>query len=291
VARGQQGDRLRRVGFLSFGAESGFPIAMLRDELQAFGWIEGRNLQLDVCFGDSDVNRTRGLAAEMVKLAPDVIITVYGQPLRFVQQLTKSIPIVVVGGGERPLDTTPRPGGNITGFPNSFDSLGSKWLQLLKEAAPNITRVANLFPLENSANAYQFSIETAAQSLGLQFVKIPVSAPADMRAAIEGFAAEPRGALVVNPGMSAIAPLELIALAAQFRLPAIYGSRFFPAAGGLMSYNSDVINFRGVASYVDRLLRGASVSDLPVQFPTKFRLVINLKTAKTLGLTIPNPST
>jgi ABC transporter substrate binding protein len=126
-----------------------------------------------------------------------------------------------------------------------------------------------------------------SSSFNLQLVKIPVSAPAGMRAAIEGFATEPTGALVVNPGMSAVGPLELIALSAQFRLPAIYGSRFFPAAGGLMSYNSDVLNLRGVASYVDRLLRGASVSDLPYQFPTKFRLVINLKTARALGLTIP----
>ncbi len=243
AARAQQDERVRRIGVLSFGPESGPPGAkVLRDELQKLGWIDGRNLRLDFRFGAGDVNRTRADAAELVKLKPDVIITAFAPSLRFAQQETKSIPIVFAGGGDPvesgTVQSPARPEGNITGFPSAFVSLGSKWLELLKEAAPNITRVGNLFPLQNSDNSYRPSIAAAAQALGLQLVRIPISDVAAMRAAIEGFAVEPNGGLLVNPGMLSIAPLELIRLAAQYRLPAIYAVRLLAANGGLMSYGS-----------------------------------------------------
>jgi putative ABC transport system substrate-binding protein len=181
-----------------------------------------------------------------------------------------------------------RPEGNVTGFANAFGSLGSKWLELLKEVAPNIARVAYMYPVGNLGPSYLPWVETAARSLGVQVVAIPVSDAAGMKAAIEAFAAEPNGGLLPSPGMAAIAPDELIGLAAQYRLPAISGIPSFPANGGLMSYSADRDEiFLGAATYVDRLLRGAKVSDLPLQYPTKFRLVINLRTAKALGLDVP----
>jgi putative ABC transport system substrate-binding protein len=182
------------------------------------------------------------------------------------------------------------PEGNATGFASAFGSLGGKWLELLKEIAPNITRVLHMYPVvANLRPTYLDSVEAAAQSLGVQIVAIPVSDADGMKAAVQAFAAEPNGGLLPSPAIIILAPLELIRLAVQYRLPAIYGGDPRPAAyGGLMSYSPDLDElFRGTATYVDRLLRGAKVSDLPVQYPTKFRLVINLKTAKALGLAVP----
>jgi putative ABC transport system substrate-binding protein len=181
-----------------------------------------------------------------------------------------------------------RPEGNVTGFASTFGSLGGKWLDLLKEVVPNITRVLHMYPADNPGSTYLHSVEAAARSLGVQVLAIPVSDAAGIKAAIEVFAAEPNGGLLPSPAVFAIAPDELIGLAAQYRLPAINGTPSFPANGGLMTYSADRDEiFRGAATYVDRLLRGAKVSDLPVQYPSKFRLVINLKTAKALGLEVP----
>jgi putative ABC transport system substrate-binding protein len=206
VARPQQPERMRRVGYLTFGAESDGPFAKaLRDELRKVGWIEGRNLRLDFRFGASDVNRTRADAAELVKLAPDVIVTVGGPATRAMQEQTQTIPIVTSGGdilANGIVKNVARPEGNITGFMNAFSALGSKWLELLKEAAPNITRVANVFPLVNSNNSYRLPIAASAQSLGLQLVTIPVSDVAGMRAAIEAFAAGPTEAWSLIQGCS-----------------------------------------------------------------------------------------
>jgi putative ABC transport system substrate-binding protein len=265
----------------------------LSDELQRLGWFEGRNLRLDFRFGNGDANQTRVFAADLVQLTPDVIVTVYLVALRALQQQTKTIPVVCVGAGDPfergTVTNTAHPEGNVTGFSTVFGSLGGKWLDLLKEIAPNVTRVAHLYPADNLASIYLPSIETAGRSLGVQIVAIPVSDAAGMRAAIAAFAAEPNGGLLPSPAIVDVALRELVPLTARLLLPAVYGRRSLPASGGLLSYDSDGAEIlRGAATYVDRLLRGAKVSDLPVQYPTKFRLVVNLKTAKALGLEVPS---
>ena len=301
LARAQQGERVRRVGMLTYGADvntdadANFrPIPQLvRDELEKLGWIEGHNLRLDFRFGFGDASQTRIFAADLVRLAPDVIVTMFNAAVRAVQQQTKTIPIVFVGA-EDPLENgivrnIARPDGNVTGFPRLFGSLGGKWLELLKEIAPNITRVAYIHKVDISGASYLHSIVEAARSLGVQVVAIPVSDAVGMKAAVEAFAAEPNGGLLLGPNFPAPEVLELNGLAAQYRLPAVYGRSLVRANGGLLSYTSDFREtLHGAATYVDRLLRGAKVSDLPVQYPTKFRLVINLKTAKALGLEVPS---
>jgi putative tryptophan/tyrosine transport system substrate-binding protein len=285
----QQREPVRRVGYLTYGAETE-PISkvttnLLREELQKLGWIEGRNLRLDLRFGNGDASQTRVFAADLVQLAPDVIVTVYLAPFEEVQQRTKTIPIVAVGGGDllenEAVRNLSHPEGNATGFPNVFGSLGGKWLELLKEVAPDTTRVGSMYPA-GSIGSYLQSMEMAGQSLGVRVVGIRVSDAASVKAAIKAFAAEPNGGLIPSPAIFAIVQAgELNQLALQYRLPTV-------SPGGLVSYgpNGDEL-VRGAASYVDRLLRGARVSDLPVQYPTKFRLVINLKTAKALGLAVP----
>jgi putative tryptophan/tyrosine transport system substrate-binding protein len=298
-ALAQQGERVRRVGFLTHSFETGVGTLIrraLRDDLEQLGWSEGRILRLDFRFGNGDATQTRVFAADLVRLAPDVIIAMYAVAVRALQQQTKTIPIVFVGAGDVSeigivIDSA-RPEGNVTGFTNAFGSLGGKWLELLKEVVPNIARVGYLFDSLGSdgRGAYLRSIETAAGSLGVQVVSIPVSGVASMKAAIGAFAAEPNGGLIPNPGTFAVVSSdELSRLAAQYRLPAIYGGPLPPGSDGLMTYSADLDEIlRGGATYVDRLLRGAKVSDLPVQYPTKFRLMINLKTAKALGLEVPS---
>jgi putative ABC transport system substrate-binding protein len=259
-------------------------------ELGELGWIEGRNLRLDVRFGGGDINRTRAYAAELMKLAPDAIYAISGVAVDAVREQTKSIPIIALSGdfNERgTVKNAARPEGNITGF-GGFGSLGGKWLELLKEAAPHITRVIYLTRAGNPiGDSYERYVVAAAQNLGVRIETIQVGNAADIKAAIEKFAAEPNGGLLPNPGMLGIAPLEVVRLAQQYRLPAIYGLPM-AAEGGLMSYGGDDIEpVRMTASYIDRILRGAKISDLPVLYPTKFRLVVNLKTAKAIDLTIP----
>jgi putative tryptophan/tyrosine transport system substrate-binding protein len=291
VARGQQGERVRRVGVLtsSFDVPNGI-VRLFRDDLKQLGWSEGRNLRPDLRFGNGDATQTRAFAADLVQLSPDVIVAVYLEAFEEVQQRTKTIPIVAIGGGDLLENGAVRnlshPEGNATGFPNVFGSLGGKWLELLKEVASNITRIGSIYPT-SMGGSYLQSMETAAQSLGVRVVRIPVSDAASVNAAIEAFAAEPNGGLIPSPAINAIVPPdELSRLALQHHLPTVYG---FPFPGGLMSYAADLYEpIHGAATYVDRLLRGAKVSDLPVQYPTRFRLTINLKTAKALGLEVPS---
>jgi putative tryptophan/tyrosine transport system substrate-binding protein len=207
------------------------------------------------------------------------------------QQETKTIPIVFQGAGD-PLETgrvknTAHPEGNTTGFANAFGSLGRKWLQLLKEAVPNVERL--LYLPSQGNESYRRSIEAAAQALAVQLVTIPVIDAAGVKTAMENFATEPNGGLLPSPGiLTPAVQRELIRLAEQYRLPMITGSRIFAAAGALMSYDADGSQIaRGAVSYVDLILRGAKVGELPVQYPTTFRLVVNLKAAKAIGLTIP----
>jgi putative ABC transport system substrate-binding protein len=304
AARAQQGDRVRRVGVLWPQAEADPDrqsriaslglIPLLRQALKDLGWIEGRNLRLDFPFAPAgDLNRIRAEASELVRLAPDVIFLAGGAALNAGQQETKTIPIVFLGTGD-PAETAvkniARPEGNITGFANAFGSLGGKWLQLLKEAAPNVTRVAFLGG-PRGITVYLPSVEAAGRALGVQVVAIPVQEFSDatsVKAAIETFAAEPNGGVLPGPGVLSFLQRELIQLTERHRLPMIGGARSFAANGALMSYDGDPYELvRGAASYVDRILRGAKVSDLPVQYPTKFRLVVNLKTAKAIGVEIP----
>jgi putative tryptophan/tyrosine transport system substrate-binding protein len=238
AARAQQGDRVRRIGFLTYGSEIdpfSFPDKTLRDEFEKLGWTQGRNLRLDFRIASGDATRTRIFAADLVRLAPDVIVAVYGAALRAVQQETKTIPIVVGGAGDFIESGTVRypshPEGNVTGFTNAFGSLGGKWLDLLKEAAPNITRVAHLYQ-SGAGGIYLQSIERAGQSLGVQVVGIPVSDVAGMREAIGAFAAEPNGGLVPSPGVFAIAPDELIGFAAQYLVWQFMGTLSLPSMEG-----------------------------------------------------------
>jgi putative ABC transport system substrate-binding protein len=297
AARAQQGRPMRRIGVLA-GSTEDSPVtrgnlAALREVLAKLGWIEGRNLRIDFRSAANDPDRTRAYAVELVSLSPDVIVTGNGPATRAVQQQTQTIPIVFTAGGDPVsngvLQNIARPEGNTTGVTNAFDSFGGKWLELLKEAAPHIKRVALVVNPETALVGYIPSIEAAAPLLGVQVIKTPVRNPLEIVRAIDVFAAEPNGALLIVPVQPTGANIELILrLAVQHRLPAVYPNRQNVADGGLMTYTPDFPDlYRRAASYVDRLLRGAKVSELPVQFPTKFELIVNLKTAKAIGLTIP----
>jgi putative tryptophan/tyrosine transport system substrate-binding protein len=298
-ARAQQDGGMRRIGWLIGGAENDRArqanLGALQESLAKLGWNEGRNLRIDLRWGD-DVNRLDAYATELVRLAPDVIVTNGGTAIRALQQQTKTIPIVFTGGPD-PVATglvrnIARPEGNITGFSTLEPSVAGKWLELLKEAAPRLARVAVIFDAELSSSvvpSYLGSIETAAPTAGVQTIKTPVRNAVDIVHAIDLFAAEPNGGLLVLPPPPTTTIREtILQLAAQHRLPAIYPSLADVAAGGLLAYAPDRVDqYRRAASYVDRILRGAKVAALPVQFPTKFELIVNLKTAKALGLTIP----
>ena len=296
AARAQQGEKVRRIGVLVGGTEDNSNtranLAALGDGLAKLGWIEGRNLRIDLRFTLSDPARMRAYAVELVSLAPDVIVTTSRPATTAVQEQTKSIPIVFTAGNDPVsnglLQNIARPEGNTTGFTSTVDSLIGKWLELLKEAAPHITRVALVFNPQTVNVGYFPSIEAAAPLLGVQAIKTPVRDPLELVRAIDSFAAEPNGGLLVVPVLPEDSYQMLHRVAAQRRLPAIHTNRGRVVDGGLMSYGTDFPDiYSRAAAYVDRILRGTKVSELPVQSPTKFELIVNLKTAKALGLTIP----
>jgi len=268
-------------------------MVVLPEEPQKLGWTEGRNLRIDVRFGSNDSNRVRNYAEELVGLAPDVIVTTGAAQTRAVQQRTQTIPIVFVQVGD-PVATglvksIARPEGNTTGITNLFLSIAGKWLQLLKEAVPGVARVALIFdPQFPVAEIYVASIEAAATAAAIKTIRTPVHNATEIERAIDELVAEPNGGLIVVPPPLASAYRELILrLAVQHRLPVMVGDND-AAESGLMSYGPNRAElFRSAVSYVDRILRGAKPGDLPVQFPTKFDLVVNLKAAKAIGLTIP----
>jgi putative ABC transport system substrate-binding protein len=296
AARAQQDGRVRRVGILS-GSEDNqttrADLTALREELAKLGWIESRNLRIDLRFALNDPARMRAYAVELVSLAPDVIVTSNRPITTAVQEQTNAIPIVFTAGNDPVsnglLQNIARPEGNTTGFTSTVDSLIGKWLELLKEAAPRITRVALVFHPQTVNVGYLRSIETAPPLLGVQAIKTPVRDPLELVRAIDAFAAEPNAGLLAVPVLPEDSYQMLYRLAAQHRLPAIHSNRRrVVAEGGLMSYSTDILdNYRRAAAYVDRILRGTKVSELPVQTPTKFELVVNLKTAKALGLDVP----
>src|SRR5215471_395606 len=298
VARAQQDDRVRRIGFLSVAAESDPEIqAWIREltqRLQELGWTSGRNVRIDFRFGGTDPTRNWMLATELVEGHPDVIIASGLAPAVALRQQTLSIPIVFVQVADPVsagfVTNLARPEGNITGFTNFEFSMGGIWLQLLKECAPDVGRIALVFdPDSPTWSQYLRTIEAAAPKFAIRLVPAGVRSVAEIEQRIAAFAREPNGALIVLPSPRTIQNREsVIAAAAQQRLPAIYPYSFFTESGGLISYGIKVIDlYKRAASYVDRILKGTKLAELPVEQPTTFELVINLKTAKALGLTIP----
>jgi len=292
-------ERVRRIGVLHAGNESDpdwqHVVAAFVQALAKLGWTEGANLVLDHRWGGGDRERFRRYAAELISLHPDAIWATASLPLLLLKRETRTIPIVFtlvydpVGSGF--VASLARPEANITGFAQGEFSLGGKMLQLLREVAPKVSRVAVILNLDQPPQvAMWYALETtAAPSFGVRVTAADVQGAAEIEGAIGDFAHEPNGGLIILPGPITSAHRELIiALAARHHLPAVYPFRFFVADGGLVSYGSDRADqSRQAAGYVDRILKGAKPSDLPVQQPTKFELVINLTTAKALGLTVP----
>jgi putative ABC transport system substrate-binding protein len=297
VTRAQQPDRTLRIGVLVPAVESDpayqARIAAFRESLQKLGWSEGGNVRFDYRWAGVDPERMRAAAAELVSLAPDVLLSVSNQATAILSQQTRTIPIVFVAND--PVETglitsMAHPGGNMTGFTPFEVSLGGKWLQLLKEVTPRLARVAVLYtPGGAGSLAMLRTIEEVGPSLGVETTSVPARDPAEIERAIDAFSREANGGLIVLTGPGTNANRELIiALAARHRLPAIYPSRDSVANGGLISYGADQVDqFRQAGSYVDRILKGEKPGDLPVQAATKFELIVNLKTAKALGLNIP----
>jgi putative ABC transport system substrate-binding protein len=295
AARAQQGGRFRRIGVLGSGMEeeaaTRSSLAAFREKLQSLGWVDSINMQIVVRFGRGDPNRLDLLAQELVGSNPDVILVIAGPALSAILQRTRTIP-VVMGVGPDPvpggvMGSIARPEGNVTGFPALVPSIGGKWVELLKEIVPSLDGVGLIF-YPDKLSPYFPSIEAAAAQSGMQTMRAPVRNAAEISQAVKLFAAQPNGGLILVPPLVSVAREAVIREAAAHRLPAMYYRRSEVIEGGLMSYGSDLVDLhRKAASYVDRILRGARVSDLPIQFPTKYELTINLKTAKALGLVIP----
>jgi putative tryptophan/tyrosine transport system substrate-binding protein len=298
VASAQQPDRVRRIGVLMGFAENDEVwqayLTAFKQRLQDLGWTDGRNVRFDIRFTGESTERTRIAAAELVALAPDVIFVTTNPVVSALTQATRTIPIVFtwvsdsVGSGY--VASLAHPGGNVTGFHNFEPAMGGKWLGVLKQIAPRVRRAAVVHVPEIAANvAFIRVAEAASTSLGMTVTAAGVRDAADIERVLMEFAREPNGGLIVTPSPLTATKRDLIiAVAARLGLPAIYSFRFYVASGGLVSYGIDQLEtVREVASYVDRILRGANPGELPVQLPTKFQLVVNLKTAKSLGLTIP----
>jgi putative tryptophan/tyrosine transport system substrate-binding protein len=297
AARAQQAERVRKVGVLinsTATPEQQANLAAFQQTLQQLGWTVGRNVQMDIRWADGDAREIRRHAGELVALAPDVILTAGDAGMPPLLQATRTIPIVFnnvadpVGAGF--VDSLARPGGNATGFLQFEYSLSGKWLELLKEIAPGVTRVAVLRdPAIPSGPALFGIIQSVAPSLRVEVSPVNVRDAGEIERAVTAFARASNGGLIVTASALAVVHRELIAtLAARHRLPAVYSFRYFVAVGGMISYGPNTIEpYRRAAGYVDRILRGEKPADLPVQAPTKYELVINLKTAKALGLELP----
>ena len=300
AARAQQRERMRRIGVFMPGVaddpENEARNAAFLQGLGELGWIVGRNVRIDYRWGAVDIERFHLIAAELIALSPDVVLALGYSTVSALQKATRSVPIVFasatdpVGGGL--VASLARPGGNATGFVTSEFGFAGKWLELLKEVAPRVTHVAVLRdPAVTSQIALFASIQSVAPSLGVELRPIDARDAAEIERGVTAFAAgEPNGGMVAPTGARAGMHRELIvALAARHRLPAVYAYRGHVMSGGLISYGADQVDhFRRAAGYVDRILRGEKPADLPVQAPTKYELVINLKTAKALGLQIPD---
>jgi putative tryptophan/tyrosine transport system substrate-binding protein len=294
----QQRGQVARLGVLMSAAandpDGDARITAFRQALQRLGWTEGQSVQIDVRWAGGDAALDRKFAAELVALAPNVILATASQTVAALQAATQTVPIVFahaadpVGGGF--VNSLARPGGNATGFVLFEYSLGAKWLEILKELAPGVTRVAVLRDPTMAAGIGQFgAIQSVAPSLGVELTAVNVRDPGEIERAISAFAQSSNGGLIVTAAPLAIVHRNLIVtLAARHKLCAVYSLRPFVTAGGLISYGTDIYDlYRRAAGYIDRVLKGEKPSDLPVQAPTKFETVINMKTAKALGITMP----
>ncbi len=297
AARAQQPERMRRIGVLAGASADGLDAqarqgAFLQG-LQQLGWIGGRNVRIDTRWGAANADDIRKYAAELVTLAPDVILAAGNAPVERLLQATRTVPIVFaivldpVGSGF--VDSLSQPGGNATGFMQFEYSLTAKWLELLKQVAPGVTRAAVLRDSSVAAGIGQFAvIQSVAPSVGVEVSPINGRDASEIERAIAAFARTPNGGLIVTS--SALAGVHrdlIIALAVRHKLPAVYSNRTSVTGGGLISYGADLVDqYRRAAGYVDRILRGEKPANLPVQAPTRYELVINLKTAKALGIEI-----
>jgi putative tryptophan/tyrosine transport system substrate-binding protein len=298
-AGAQQPDRMRRIGVLMGFAESDREgqafVAAFRDELQKLGWAEGRNIQIDYRWTALDKELIQRFAKELVALQPDLILTQSTPATAELLKQTRSIPIVFalvadpIGSGF--VASFPKPGGNITGFVTMEPSMAGKWLDLLKEIAPRVARVAMLFNPATAPYAEHWlnSFKAAAASFAVQAIVAPVHDTTDLESVVAAQAQEPNGGLIVMPDtFTTEHRSEITSLAIRYRLPAVYPYRVFAETGGLLSYGDNLSdNFRRAASYVDRILKGEKPTELPVQAPTKFELTINLKAAGALGISVP----
>jgi ABC-type uncharacterized transport system substrate-binding protein len=294
----QSGQQMRRIGALMYwgsnNREGLAGIAAFEKALQQGGWIEGVNIRIDMRWCENSIERERRFAAELVALTPDVILANATPSVVALQSITKTLPIVFVAvsdpEGAGIVESLARPGGNATGFMNFEYSLSGKWLELLKKIVPGLVRASILRDASNPAGIGQFSaIQAGAQPLGIEVHAINIRDAGEIEHALTDFSRLPNGGLIVTPAAGQSIHRDLIiALAARLKLPAVYADPEVVAAGGLMSYGPDRVDqFRRAAGYVDRILKGEKPSDLPVQAPTKYELVINLKTAKGLGITVP----
>jgi putative ABC transport system substrate-binding protein len=298
AAGAQQGERVRRVGVLMGGAENDPGqkpyLSAFTQALADFGWTDGRNVRMDLRWHGDDFNRIRAFAQELVGLQPDIILAGSTPASAALQRETRTIPIVFVNVGDPVVSglvaALNQPGGNITGFNILEGSMGGKWLELLSEIAPGLKRAAIMFnPDIAPSSDFMPSLETAARSLMVLPIIAPVHNDVEIETAINALGREPRGGLVVMPDIFMLTHrAPIISAAARNNVPAVFWLSDFAGEGGLLSYGPDPVDtFRRAALYVDRVLRGAKPGDLPVQLPTKFEMVVNLKTAKALGLTVP----
>jgi ABC-type uncharacterized transport system substrate-binding protein len=299
AARAQQSERVRRIGVLTGGPRPDDPdaqtnIAAFLQALQQLGWTDGRNVRIEYRWGLGNPADIRKSAEELAALAPDVILSTGTASLAPLLQATRTVPIVFnnvadpVGAGF--VDSLSRPGGNATGFMQFEYDLSGKWLELLKQIAPGVTRAAVLRDPTITSGIGQFAvIQSVAPSVGVEVRPVNVRDAGEIERAVAAFAGSPNGGLIVTASALAVVHRELIiALAARHKLPAVYYRRYFVTRGGLISYGYDLVDqFRRSAGYVDRILKGEKPADLPVQAPTRYELVINLKTAKALGLDVP----
>jgi putative ABC transport system substrate-binding protein len=298
AARAQQDDRVRRIGVLMLYAENDpqgeLRAATFRHTLESLGWTQGRNVEIDVHWGVGDRYWIASAAAQLLKRAPDVIVA-NGPAIRPAQRATSTVPVIFIGVADPVADgfvqSLARPGGNLTGFTTLEPSVGAKLLELLKEAAPQVEQAAVLINADSpSAPRWFESMAAAAPKLAVGVVAVPLREPPDIEAAMMQLGSERARGVIVPPDPATNTHRRLIVeLAARYRLPAVYALRAAAVEGGLVSYGVDIPDlFRKAAGYVDRVLRGEKPADLPVQQPTKFEFVLNLKTAKALGLTVPD---
>jgi len=299
AARAQQGERVRRIGVLlqaaADDAEYQARLAAFHQGLALLGWTIGRNVRIETRWAGTSAADVRRHAAELVALAPDVIVSAGGSAVGSLTQASRTVPIVFATAADPSaagfIDTLARPGGNVTGFMTFEYSLSGKWLELLKEIAPGATRAAVLRDATQGSGTSQFAvIQAVAPSLRVGVNPVNVRDAGEIEQSVETFARSPNGGLIVTAGGAAQRHRDLIIkLAARHKLPAVYSNRVFVTGGGLISYGPDYVDqFRRAAGYVDRILKGEKPADLPVQAPTKYEMVINLKTARALGLAVPD---